>query len=104
MRIRPSIETDFLQETRDEVDELWAGTATSKGDGGLAEAELSLVDTGSFDDWLTVKGMVSRWQDRVDDALFELAQRLSLLTGRRVDDAGFPGTHGDWGTNRRIGS
>jgi diguanylate cyclase (GGDEF)-like protein len=94
-RIRASVENDFFDAVRQEVENLWSGEhQSSRGEGGegggLAEGELSLVDTASFDDWLTVKGIISRWESKFEDATYALARRLSVLVGRSIGEHEVP--------------
>jgi diguanylate cyclase (GGDEF)-like protein len=52
----------------------------------LDSSGLALVDTGSFDDWVTAKNIMSRAEPGLRDAIYELSRRLSELSGRTVDD------------------
>lgn len=65
---------------RDDADD-----AVSGGGSGL-----SLVDTGSFDDWVTTKNIITRHEPRLREAAYGLARRLEVVAGTKVDEMANP--------------
>ncbi|MFT5445951.1 MAG: diguanylate cyclase (GGDEF)-like protein [Gammaproteobacteria bacterium] len=55
------------------------------GGGGLA-----LVDTGSFDDWVTTKNIITRHEPTLREAAYGLSRRLEVVSGKRVDELANP--------------
>ncbi len=67
-----------------------ASLSGSAGDAGSASEGLSLVDTGSFDDWVTAKNIMSRHEPKLREEAYALARRLSVLSGKPVDEEANP--------------
>jgi len=61
------------------------GASDAAEEGGLA-----LVDTASFDDWVTVKNIISRHEPRLREEAYALARRLSVVCGRALDEMSNP--------------
>jgi len=49
-------------------------------------SELSLVESGEFSDWLTVKKIYSKAEPRYEELTWQLRERLSHLVGTRIED------------------
>ena len=64
-----------LASTKDDADE------TSGGGNSL-----SLVDSGSFDDWVTTKKTITRHEPRLREPAYELARRLEVVSSKKVDE------------------
>ena len=54
------------------------------------ETELSLMDTGNFDDWLTTKNIISATQPFLKAPQFDLEQRLSHLVNAAIHEENNP--------------
>ena len=57
---------------------------------GIDTSSLTLVDTGSFDDWVTAKNVMNRAEPKLRDAIFELGRRLGALFQREFDEFSNP--------------
>ena len=90
-RLKPPIEKEFIETLLHQFDHLGEPLAerdTPTQEGGLGG--LSLVDTLNFDDWLTVKNILTRWEHRYREASYQALRRLSQLSGAEVDEADNP--------------
>ena len=66
-----------------------AGEASRRA-GEVHGDDLALVDTGSFDDWVTTKNIISRHEPKLKDPAYALSRRLSVITGRSIDELANP--------------
>ena len=92
-RVKPAVCEDVLKSYRQSMGQLFPQLASEDEYGGSKsekqnglDSELSLVDTGSFDDWVTVKNMMTRAEPKLRDPLYDLCRRFSTLTTATVDE------------------
>jgi diguanylate cyclase (GGDEF)-like protein len=89
--LRVSVESAFFDVIDREVAGL--GQPTPQGGSSAAEEgdmELALMDTGSFDDWLSTKNIISAAEPVLKKLQFELEQRLSQLLNTAIDEENNP--------------
>jgi len=83
--LEPPVTSVFVEEIRRQIDGLAEGRSPSTA---LEESEykgLELVDTGSFDDWLTMKAIIDRSEKKSGKEEENLARRVSAAFGIDVD-------------------
>ena len=90
-RLQPPVEKEFIDTLIDQYDHLGEPLpereppAEGGGLGGL-----SLIDTLNFDDWLTVKNIVARWEHGYREPCYELMQRLTHVAAIEVEEEDNP--------------
>jgi diguanylate cyclase (GGDEF)-like protein len=93
-RVAPAVSEGALVGVMRAMDRLISGVgdagSAENGEGVELDGGLSLVDTGSFDDWVTAKNIVMRHEPKLRDAAYALGRRLSLVAGREVDELSNP--------------
>ena len=89
-RVMPSVIHGFLEEFSYCAGRLWASEVPgSEGKGNELPEELSLIDTGSFNDWLLTVQIIERAKRRGDQLQNELTGRLTKLLRGVLEDTPF---------------
>ena len=88
--IKVSVEAAYLQAVGRDFDGMVNPGAVKESEESAGEQELALVDTGSFDDWLTAKNIISAAEGNLKKAQYELEQRLSHLVRSAIDEENNP--------------
>jgi len=88
--IRVSVETAYLKAVGAEFDRMVNPSAAIEPEESAGEQELALVDTGSFDDWLTTKNIISAAEGGLKEAQYKLEQRLTHLVRSAIDEENNP--------------
>ena len=91
-KLKPPIEKEFvdtLLEQYDHLGEPLPDRDSPTGEGGVG-GRLSLVDTLNFNDWLTVKNILTRREPKYREVAYETLRRLSHLAGVEVDEVDNP--------------
>ena len=82
-RLKPPIEKEFVDTLLHQFDHL--GEPLPERDAAVAEESglggLSLVDTLNFDDWLTVKNILTRWEHKCREPSYQSLRRLMQVAG-----------------------
>ena len=82
-RLKPPIEKEFVDTLLHQFDHL--GEPLPERDTAVAEESglgaLSLVDTLNFDDWLTVKNILTRWEHKCREPAYQSLRRLMQVAG-----------------------
>ena len=93
-RVKPSVRDTAVRSILRAFDRLSpAGpppSETQSKEPASEQEALSLIDTGSFDDWVTSKNIMSRHEPKVREAAYALARRLAVVAGRNVEEAANP--------------
>ena len=87
--LRVSVETAYLSAVGRAFDAM-ADPAAAQPEASQGEQELALVDTGSFDDWLTTKGIITSAEPGLKAVQYKLEQRLTHLVRTPVDEENNP--------------
>jgi diguanylate cyclase (GGDEF)-like protein len=88
--VKVSIEAAYLNAVSRDFDGMVNPDAVKKPEDSAGEQELALVDTGSFDDWLTMKNIISAAEGGLKQAQYELEQRLTHLVRSTIDEENNP--------------
>ena len=89
-RVIPSVIHGFLEEFNYCIGRLWAAdTSHSSGKEDHLPEELSLIDTGSFNDWLLTVQIIERAKRRGVGPQNDLSLRLSQLLKRELEETPF---------------
>ena len=88
--LKVPIETAYIEAFRCEFDSMINPDAVKEPKGQPGEQELALVDTGSFDDWLTMKSIISAAQDELKKSQYEIEKRLTKLVRFPIDEENNP--------------
>ncbi|NOR36870.1 MAG: DUF1631 family protein, partial [Woeseiaceae bacterium] len=88
--IRVSVETAYLKAVGAEFERMVNPSAAIEPEESAGEQELALVDTGSFDDWLTTKNIISAAEGGLKEAQYKLEQRLTHLVRSAIDEENNP--------------
>jgi diguanylate cyclase (GGDEF)-like protein len=88
--VKISIEAAYLKAVTRDFDRMINPDAVKEPGESTGEQELALVDTGSFDDWLTIKNIISAEEDDLKEAQYELEQGFTHLTRTTIDEENNP--------------
>ena len=88
--VKVSIEAAYLKAVTRDFDAMINPDAVKKPEDSTGAQELALVDTGSFDDWLTIKNIISAAEGDLKEAQYDLEQRLTHLARTTIDEENNP--------------
>jgi len=88
--VKVSIEAAYLKAVSQNFDGMINPDAVKEPEESAGEQELALVDTGSFDDWLTMKNIISAAEGDLKEAQYEIEQRLTHLARSTIDEENNP--------------
>jgi EAL domain-containing protein (putative c-di-GMP-specific phosphodiesterase class I)/GGDEF domain-containing protein len=88
--VRVPVETDYLKAVEREFDRMVNPHAVVEPDAPQGSQELALVDTGSFDDWLTTKNIIAAAEADLKEAQYKLEKRLTHLVRSPIDEENNP--------------
>ncbi|NCF28306.1 MAG: DUF1631 family protein [Gammaproteobacteria bacterium] len=88
--IKVSVEAAYLEAVGREFDAMVNPGSVKEPEESPGEQELALVDTGSFDDWLTTKNIISAAEADLKEVQYELEQRLTHLVRSSIDEENNP--------------
>ncbi len=88
--IKVSVETAYLEAVGRGYDSMVNPGSAKEPEEPPGDQELALVDTGSFDDWLTAKNIISAAEEDLKKVQYELEQRLTHLTRSPIDEENNP--------------
>ena len=88
--VKVSIEAAYLKAVTRDFDAMINPDAVKKPEDSTGAQELALVDTGSFDDWLTIKNIISAAEGDLKEAQYDLEQRFTHLARTTIDEENNP--------------
>lgn len=88
--IRVAVETAYLDASGRDFDKMVNPDQAIEPEALPGAQELALVDTGSFDDWVTTKNMISSAEARLREVQFKLEKRLTYLVRSPIDEENNP--------------
>ncbi len=88
--IKIAVETAYLEAVRRDFDAMVNPDSAREPEESPGEQELALVDTSSFDDWLTAKNIISAAEGDLKKVQYELEQRLTHLVRSPIDEDNNP--------------
>jgi diguanylate cyclase (GGDEF)-like protein len=88
--VRDAIETAYLGAVAREFATMVNPGLQPEPEPAPGAQELALVDTGSFDDWVTTKNIVSKAEGALREVQYELEQRLTQLVHSPIDEENNP--------------
>jgi diguanylate cyclase (GGDEF)-like protein len=89
--LQEPVQTAFIDSIQEQLQQ--PGSATAGADAVVSETgtlDVALVDTGTFDDWVNMKDIVSRATSVYGERQLEIATRLSKLLNTTIDDDNNP--------------
>ena len=84
-RVMPSVTTGFTNGLQASFRQLWSGNESDTEVRETSADELSLIDTGSFNDWLLTVQIIDRCRSKIGRQEAALLDRVGQLLGRAVD-------------------
>jgi diguanylate cyclase (GGDEF)-like protein len=88
--VRVPVETAYLKAVEREFNLMVNPNAIAELDEPPGAQELALVDTGSFDDWLTTKNIISAAEADLKEVQYKLERRLTHLVRSPIDEENNP--------------
>lgn len=88
--IQDSVETAYLDTIARQFAVMVNPDVVSEPEEPSSAQELALVDTGSFDDWLTTKNIISAAESKLKKPQYDLEQRLTRLVNAPIDEENNP--------------
>ena len=88
--LRDAVQTAYLDAMEKGFDGMISPVGGQESERSTDAQELALLDTGSFDDWLTTKNTISATEGALKDLQFELEKRLTHLIRSPIDEENNP--------------
>ena len=88
--VKIAVETAYLGAVARDFDAMVNPDSAREPEESPGEQELALVDTSSFDDWLTAKNIISTVEGDLKKVQYELEQRLTHLVRSSIDEDNNP--------------
>ena len=88
--VKVPVETAYLEAVARDFDMMVNPDAVREPESPQGAQELALVDTGSFDDWLTTKNMISAAEANLKETQYKLERRLTSLVRSPIDEENNP--------------
>jgi diguanylate cyclase (GGDEF)-like protein len=88
--IKSAVELAYLEAVGHGFDAMVNPDSAREPEESPGEQELALVDTSSFDDWLTAKNIISAAEGDLKKVQYELEQRLTHLVRSPIDEDNNP--------------
>ncbi|TDJ15993.1 MAG: DUF1631 family protein [Gammaproteobacteria bacterium] len=88
--VKLAVETAYLEAVGRGFDAMVNPDSAREPEESPGEQELALVDTSSFDDWLTAKNIISAAEGDLKKVQYELEQKLTHLVRSPIDEDNNP--------------
>ena len=88
--LQDTVETAYLGAMQKGFESVVNPEAAQEFDQATGAQELALLDTGSFDDWLTAKSFISAAEGALKELQFELERRLTHIIRSPIDEENNP--------------